>query len=184
MKHYSFEFIQECERGGKQAQKKLFETLYAPMFRVCLRYVNQNADAEDCLMRGFLKMFQNLSTFRFEGEHSLFVWVRRIMVNEALMFLRKKHNFLISIDSEVEDIAIPNEIIQQIEAEDLIRKISSLPTGYRTVFNLFVIEGYLHQEIAEMLGISENTSRTQLSKARIKLKKMLEEVKEVQNASR
>ena len=82
------------------------------------------------------------------------------------------------------DIAIPNEIIQQIEAEDLIRKISSLPTGYRTVFNLYVIEGYLHQEIAELLGISENTSRTQLSKARIKLKKMLEEEKEVQNASR
>lgn len=182
MKEFSYSFIQECENGNKQSQKILFEKLYVPMFRTCLRYVNNQSDAEDCLMRGFLKMFQNLSSFRFEGEHSLFVWVRKIMVNEALMFLRKKHNFFLSLDAEVEDVSIPSEVIINMDAQDLLQKIQQLPTGYRTVFNLFVVEGYSHQEIAVELGISENTSRTQLAKARMKLKKMIEE-KEVQNAS-
>lgn len=104
------------------------------------------------------------------------------MVNEALMFLRKRHNFFLSLDAEVEDVSIPSEVIINMDAQDLLQKIQQLPTGYRTVFNLFVVEGYSHQEIAVELGISENTSRTQLAKARMKLKKMIEE-KEVQNAS-
>lgn len=175
MKQFSFAFIKECEGGDKRAQKKLFEQLYTPMFRVCQRYVFHIPDAEDCMMNGFMKMYQNLSSFRFEGEHSLFSWVRKIMVNECLMFLRKKHNFMLSLDAEDMDVAIPNEMMLKLDTEDLFQKITSLPAGYRTVFNLYEVEGYSHQEISGMLGISESTSRTQLAKAKFRLKKMIEE---------
>ncbi|MCW3083308.1 MAG: polymerase sigma-70 factor [Bacteroidetes bacterium] len=90
MKLFSETFINDCHKADKKAQKQLFEQLYAPMFRICMRYVGREADAEDCLMRGFMKVFQNLDRFNYENEHSLFVWTRRIMVNESLMFLRQR----------------------------------------------------------------------------------------------
>lgn len=152
------------------AQKELFENLYAPMFRVCLRYINHVAEMEDTVMLGFMKVFQNIEKFRFEGEHSFFVWIRQIMVNESLMLLRKrKTNFMLSLDETFHETPADNEIICNMNTEELNTLIMELPTGYRTVFNLYVVEGYDHKEIAKMLNISENTSRTQLSKARNKL---------------
>ncbi|MEO8150249.1 MAG: sigma-70 family RNA polymerase sigma factor [Bacteroidia bacterium] len=170
MKNFDRQFIQQCNNGDRKAQKQLFEMLYAPMFRVCMRYVAQQADAEDCLMRGFMKVFQNLARFNYEGDHSLFVWIRKIMVNEALMFIRQRNNLMFIIDDEGADIPLPAEIINAMEAEELNQHIMQLPAGYRTVFNLNVVEGYDHKEIAVMLGITESTSRTQLAKAKNKLR--------------
>ena len=175
MKHYNELFIKQCCQADRKAQKLLFDDLYAPMFRIVYRYINKQAEAEDCVMKGFMKLFQNLDKFRFKGEHSLFVWTRRIMVNEALMFLRQNHNFLLSLESDHHEITIQNEVLQKIEAEALNDLIMSLPTGYRTVFNLSVVEGYDHKQIAETLGISQSTSRTQLAKAKNKLRIMLQQ---------
>jgi RNA polymerase sigma factor (sigma-70 family) len=175
MKHYSEEFIRTCSHGDRKAQKSLFEELYAPMYRVVNRYVSKQDEAEDCVMKGFMKVFQSLPRFRYEGEHSLFAWVRRIMVNEALMFLRSQHNFLLSLESRQQDIPVESEVLLRMNAEDLHALILTLPTGYRTVFNLHVVEGYEHREIAQALGISENTSRTQLAKAKSKLRILIEQ---------
>lgn len=178
MKYYNEHFIKLCCQGDKISQKRLFEELYAPMFRIVQRYVNHNAEAEDCVMTGFMKVFQNIGRFRFEGDHSLFVWIRRIMVNEALMFLRRSHNFFLSLETTATDMPVQSEALSRLDAEELNTMIRSLPTGYRTVFNLYVVEGYDHKEIAGMLGISENTSRTQLAKAKNKLRIMLDEKEE------
>jgi RNA polymerase sigma factor (sigma-70 family) len=175
MRQFSEDFIADCRNGNAKKQKQLFEELYAPMYRVCLRYAGQQADAEDCLMKGFMKVFQNLSKFRYEGEGSLYAWTRRIMVNESLMYIRQKHNFLLSIEEQMIDVSIEADAISSMHAEELNTLVLSLPTGYRTVFNLNVVEGYDHREIAGMLGISESTSRTQLAKAKNKLRSMLSE---------
>ncbi len=175
MKHFTEDFIDECRRGNAKSQKHLFEQLYAPMFRICLRYTGQHADAEDCMMKGFMKVFQNIGRFNYEGEASLFIWARKIMVNESLMFIRQKHSFLLSIEEQYSDVSMPAEAIINYNAEELNNMVLSLPLGYRTVFNLNVVEGYDHKEIAGILGISESTSRTQLAKAKGRLKKMIQQ---------
>ncbi|MBK6987441.1 MAG: sigma-70 family RNA polymerase sigma factor [Bacteroidetes bacterium] len=143
------------------------------MFRICMRYVSQHADAEDCLMLGFMKVFQNISKFNYTGDHSLFIWIRKIVVNESLMLIRQKQNLMFVVDDQSMDVPMQAEIINAIEAEELNYHIMKLPTGYRTVFNLNVIEGYDHKEIASLLNISEVTSRTQLAKAKSKLRVMI-----------
>lgn len=163
------EFLERCRQGDKIAQKRLFEQLYGPMYRVCLRYVNQQAEAEDCLMRGFMKAFKSIDLFEARNPNDFFFWVRKIMVNESLMALRKRNNFILSIEEELTHEPVADDTLSSLEAEAIAQLIAQLPTGYRTVFNLYVVEGYDHKEIAGMLGISENTSRTQLAKARKKL---------------
>ena len=175
MKQFSASFVKSCKKGDRKIQKTLFEELYAPMFRVCLRYLPQLSDAEDCVMRGFMRMFQRIEEFEFSGEHSLFMWVRKIMVNEALMELRKKNNFYLMAEETISEMPDQSDILQQLHAEELVAFITQLPTGYRTVLNLFVVEGYGHKEIAEMLGITESTSKTQYQKARLRLKKTIEQ---------
>ena len=175
MKHFSSSFIKQCKKGSRKEQKALFEQLYAPMFRVCLRYLPGTQDAEDCMMRGFMRMYQRLEEFEFAGEHSLFVWVRKIMVNEALMELRKKNNFYLMPEENLPELPDQTHLLEQLHAEELFTLIKELPTGYRTVFNLFAIEGYAHNEISAMLGITESTSKTQYLKARQRLKKMVEQ---------
>ncbi|MFZ7116704.1 MAG: RNA polymerase sigma factor [Bacteroidota bacterium] len=173
MTQFDEKFVHQCKAGEKKAQKLLFDQMYAPMFRVCMRYLAQHADAEDCLMLGFMKVFKNLHSFHYNGENSLKVWVRKIMVNEALMLIRKKRNLLFVVEENIVEIPMQAEIINSMEAEELNYHIMQLPSGYRTVFNLNVIEGYDHKEIAELLNISEVTSRTQLSKAKGKLRDMI-----------
>jgi RNA polymerase sigma factor (sigma-70 family) len=146
------------------------------MFRVCLRYINHIAEAEDTVMCGFMKAFQNMEGFKYEGEHSFFAWIRRIMVNESLMLLRKrKTNFLLSLDETLNNLPSDLELISSLNAEDINTLIMQLPVGYRTVFNLYVVEGYGHKEIAVILNISESTSRTQLAKARNKLQSQIKQ---------
>lgn len=170
------DFVNRCRNAEKAAQKKLFEKLYAPMYRVCFRYTGIQADAEDCLMRGFMKAFQSIEKFRYQDENSLYVWIRKIMVNESLMELRRKTNLLMVPEEEARDIGDEPGIIEKLSAEELYSAVTALPAGYRTVFNLFVIEGYEHSEIAAMLGITDSTSRTQLAKARARLKQVIEKI--------
>lgn len=175
MKHYDEMFIRQCCSGDKKVQRQLFEELYPWMFRIVYRYTARQAEAEDCVMKGFMKAFQNLERFRYEGTHSLFAWIRRIMVNESLMFLRQGHNFMLSLENDHAEIPVRNEALDKMDAEELNAVIMRLPTGYRTVFNMYVVEGYEHKEIAGILRISETTSRTQLAKAKHKLRAMLEQ---------
>jgi len=141
------------------------------MFGVCKRYARSREDAEDILLEGFFKVFKNIH--QFQGAGSFEGWIRRIMVNESLMFLRKKHNFQLTV--EVSNIEIKTEINaeQDLIAEDILNMLNKLPTGYRTVFNLYVLEGYKHREIADILGISINTSKSQLILAKKRLRSML-----------
>ena len=173
------QFINNCKKGNPKAQKQLFEQLYAPMYRVCFRYINHKEDAEDCLMKGFLKAFQNIDGFQYSGEGSLQGWMRRILVNECLMFLRKKSSFLFYPEEEPQQCSLPADVLLKIDAEALSSMVMQLPVGYRTVFNLFAIEGYSHKEIAGLLGITESTSKSQFSKARMKLKHVLDQQKTI-----
>lgn len=147
------------------------------MYRVCLRYDNHKEDAEDCLMKGFLKLFQNIHSFTHNVDGSLLAWVRKIMVNECLMFLRKKSSLLYYPEEEIVDCSLPAEVLLKMDAAELQCLVMQLPVGYRTIFNLFAVEGYSHKEIAGLLGITESTSKSQFSKARLKLKQVLEQQK-------
>ncbi len=175
MQLFDKNFITQCTGGNRATQKVFFEQLYAPMFRVCLRYISNYEDAEDCVMKGFVKAFQHLPGFRYEGDGSVQKWLRRIMVNECLMHLRKKNNWMLYAEDTAMNVELPAEILLQTDAEELHTLIMQLPAGYRTVFNLFAIDGYSHKEIADILHINENTSKSQFSKAKMRLKTLLEQ---------
>lgn len=135
------------------------------MMAVCLRYVANRNDAEDVLIEGFMRVFERIDQFRNEG--SFEGWVRRVMVTEALMFLRKNKAWRQEVP--LDDMGLEPDYEwanDRLDAEALVRLVAQLPDGYRTVFNLFAIEGYSHAEIAELTGISEGTSKSQLSRAR------------------
>ncbi|MCK9482072.1 MAG: RNA polymerase sigma factor [Bacteroidia bacterium] len=162
------DLVLKCLKGDAVSQKKLFDIYSAKMFAVCMRYASDSDMAKDFLQEGFIRVFQKLEQFRFEG--SFEGWLRRIFVTTALEFCRKQVKSIedSGIDN-YENIGFDTKIIEKLNVQDLLKLISSLPTGYRTVFNLYVIEGYSHQEIAKELNISENTSKTQLRKARLVL---------------
>ncbi|OON69514.1 RNA polymerase sigma factor [Hymenobacter sp. CRA2] len=167
------ELISACRQGSVRAQKLLYERFAGLMLTVCLRYLRQRADAEEAMLTGFVKVFRALEQYRHEG--SFEGWIRRIMVNEALGQLRRKEPLHLAIDDMVTDVPSTQATAESdMAAADLMQLLSELPAGYRTVFNLYAIEGYTHPEIAEMLGISEGTSKSQLSKARAMLQRRLE----------
>ncbi len=143
------------------------------MYRLCFRYLNDSMDAEEVLVNGFVKVFGNLVRLDYRDTKSFEAWVKRIMVNEALMYLRKRNSFVHVSVEDAPPIESHDHTDSHLSAEDIYAMVLRLPPGYRTVFNLYAIEGYAHKEIAETLGISENTSKSQLSKARAMLKKML-----------
>lgn len=167
------ELIKEAKHGSAAAQKCLFDLLADKMLMVCCRYVKNTEDAEELLLDGFYKFFKKLSSFNYQGDAALYVWLKRIMINECLMFLRKKNVFNIVTDATVEEIPLQEEALDNLSAAEIFNLIVQLPVGYRTVFNLYVIEGISHMEIASLLGIAEGTSKSQLSKAKILLQKML-----------
>jgi RNA polymerase sigma factor (sigma-70 family) len=167
------QLIKGCKNSDRKAQELLYERYSDKLFRLGYRYVRSTVDTEDVLIVAFGKVFSGLAGFRFQGEGSLEGWIRKIVVNEALMWLRKRHNFNLT---ENLDAALTEPDLGQFSesgAEDIYKAIAELPTGYRTVFNLSVIEGFHHDEIAQMLGISDSTSRSQLFKAKALLKKIL-----------
>ena len=159
------ELVQACKRRDRKAQEAVFKRFAGKMKAICHRYLGAGPLAEDVLMEGFMKVFTKIDLFK---EHGSFEgWIRRIIVNEALMTLRKEGkmkfqdtDFGFEIGHQVEDAYM------NLQVEELNKLIESLPLGYKTVFNLYAIEGYNHQEIAEMLGIQEGTSKSQLSRAR------------------
>jgi RNA polymerase sigma-70 factor (ECF subfamily) len=143
------------------------------MMALCCRYLKSREDAEEALLDGFYKFFSHLKEFRYQGEAALYAWLKKIMINECLMFLRRRHAFSVVSEKTVEDLPIAAEPLADLSAAEIFHLIVQLPVGYRTVFNLHVIEGMEHREIAKLLGIAEGTSKSQLSKARLLLQKML-----------
>lgn len=166
------EIIAGCINKEPWAQKTLYE-LHAPaMMSVCVRYVSNKETARDLLQDGFIKLFTKIDTF--SGEGSFAGWVRRIFVTTALEFLRKTD--ALKQSTNIDEISnyierVDESVLDKISADDLLICVSELPNGYRTVFNLYAIEGYTHAEIAEILNINENTSRSQFMRARKILQK-------------
>jgi RNA polymerase sigma factor (sigma-70 family) len=167
------EQIQDARQGNSAAQKYLFDRLSDPMMAVCCRYLKSREDAEEALLDGFFRFFTHLKEFKFQGEAALCAWIKKIMVNECLMSLRRRHSFSVLTEDAAGEIPGGEEILSGMSAEEIFGLIIQLPVGYRTVFNLFIIEGMGHKEIAEALGIAEGTSKSQLSKAKLLLQKML-----------
>lgn len=163
--------IRQCCKGDGRAQRELYERFSGPMLSVCRRYVQTIEDAEEVLSNAFIKVFAKIDQYR--GGGSLGGWIRRIMVNEALNFIRYRKNLFVEVEEENHRELAHENPSHQWDAEHLMRMINELPLGYRTVFNLYAIEGYSHREIGEMLDISENTSKSQLSKARKQLQGQL-----------
>ena len=167
------ELIKEAKKGSAAAQKCLFDQLAEKMLTVCRRYIKNEEDAEELLLDGFYKFFKKISSFNYQGDAPLYVWMKKIMINECLMFLRKKNVFNIVTEAEVDDVSLQEDALNNLSADEIFKMIVQLPVGYRTVFNLYVIEGMTHVEIASLLGIAEGTSKSQLSKAKILLQKLL-----------
>ena len=167
--------IDDCLKGKKRAFLQLYNTYSTVMLGVCLRYARNKSEAEDILQDGFVKVFQNISSYSFKG--SFEGWIKRIMINTALNHNRNnlKHYFHSDVDKIEEFTLIETNVVidkqeYPLNTDELMKLIQVMPPGYKTVFNLYVFEGYSHKEIADMLEISENTSKSQLSKARKYLK--------------
>ena len=165
--------LKACIQGDRKAQRKIYEQLAPKMFPVCLRYMNNREMAEDVMQDGFVTLFSKLDSY--SGTGSFEGWARKIFVNTALMQLRR-NDVLKESDNldDAWDIGSPDPSpIQEIGYKELLELIEELPPGFRTVFNMYVIEGYSHKEIADELGISENTSRSQLQRARVILQRKI-----------
>ena len=167
------ELVKEAKHGSAAAQKCLFDQLADKMLLVCRRYVKNKEDAEEILLDGFYKFFKSLPGFSYQGDAALQSWLKKIMVNECLMFLRKRKVFDIITETALDEIPLEEAALNYLSAAEIFNMIIQLPVGYRTVFNLYVIEGMSHPEIAALTGIAEGTSKSQLSKARTLLQKML-----------
>ena len=164
--------INGCLKGDRRDQELLYRRYAARLYAVCLQYSGNDEEARDVLQEGFIKIYENLVHYKYEG--SFDGWVRRIMVNTALEKYRSKHNLyrVDDIDQIPEPNAEPdNEDYAGLEARDLMEIIRELPPRYRIVFNLFAIEGYSHKEISDMMSISEGTSKSNLSRARVILQR-------------
>lgn len=157
--------IEQCKRGKARYQRLLYDKYACKVYPVCYRYAKNEEDAKDILQETFIRVFNKLSTFQDKG--SFEGWIRKIAVNVAI---RHYHTSLRAIDQvDIENSPEPissDSILDELNAADILEKISALPTGYRMVFNLYAIEGYSHKEISEELGISESASRSQLTRAR------------------
>ena len=167
------DLIKEAKQGSTAAQKCLFDLFADGMLIVCRRYVKTKEDAEELMLDGFYKFFKNIHSFHYQNDAALFAWIKKIMVYECLMFLRKKNVFTMVPETAAEEIVLEEEVMSQLSAAEIFQLIIQLPVGYRTVFNLYVVEGMSHKEIAGLLKITEGTSKSQLSKAKVLLQKML-----------
>jgi len=167
--------VKNCLKGDPIAQRKLFDKFAPKMLGVCMRYAKSTEQAEDVLQDSFIKVFQKLNHFKEKG--SLEGWIRRIVVNTSLDQIRKELKFKDNVPMENVDYRLEQNsfILEGLAAEDLLGLVNTMPNGYKTVFNLFAIEGFSHKEIAQDLNISVNTSKSQYSRARAFLKEKLEE---------
>ena len=169
--------ISQCKKGDRAAQKALYDRLSSRMFPVCLRYMGNREAAEDVLQEGFISLFSKLDSY--SGEGSFEGWARKVFVNTALMTLRKNDVMRKSEDIETAWSVSSEDpgALHNISYKELMGLIAGLPPGFRTVFNMFLIEGYSHKEISEALGITEATSRSQLQRARVMLQNKIKNLK-------
>lgn len=175
--HSESDLIKGCIEGNRKFQELLYHTYASKMYSVCLRYCNNGDDAQDVMQDGFVKIFKNLEKFR--GEGSFEGWLRRIFVNTAIEHYRKRSNsfsIIEAVETNVEDISL--SAFDKLAEQDVLKVIKKLSPGYRTVFNMYVIEGYSHKEIGELLNINEGTSKSQLARAKSILQKMLIDLKQ------
>jgi RNA polymerase sigma factor (sigma-70 family) len=164
--------IKGCLSNDARCQKELYEKYKSAMFVHCLRYASDRAEAEDMLQEGFLIVFKELH--QYEGSRgALGGWIRRVVINSALQVIRKKKISFSEMDASYEEVSNDEDAVSQLSLKELLVHIQSLPNGYRTVFNMYAIDGMQHNEIAELLQISINTSKTQLFKAKQMLQKMI-----------
>jgi len=172
------EILDACKQGNGSAQKQLYELTKGKMFAVCLRYTRSRSDAEDVLQEGYMKVFRDLH--QYSGDGVFEGWMRKVIVNTALQFLRKQkrmpnevnledHSFHAAYEDDFKDNSL-----NESRTEELIKLMQKMPDGFRTVLNLYILEGYSHQEISEICGISVGTSKSQLNRAKTFLRKQLE----------
>jgi len=175
------ELLTGCRKGKASSQHEMYDRLAPKMLGVCLRYIKDREEAEHVMIGGIVKVFEKLD--QFKGDGSFEGWVRRIIVNDCLIYIRKNRNMSLETDiDEVYDHPDLEVLESSIDEKDLLKLINELPIGYKTVFNLYAIEGYNHAEIAKQLEISENTSKSQLSRARKWLQNRLAALeKEIEN---
>ena len=179
--HSEENLIQLCLTNDVKAQEEFYRRFAPKMYGVCLRYAKNRMEADDYLQEGFIKVFSNLGSFRNEG--SLEGWIRRTIVNTAINLIKRNTKYLNDIEIEKADLVQQAEAgpIENMGASELLELISELPVGYRMVFNLNVVEGYTHKEIGKLLNISENTSKSQLSRARATLQRKIAELQAIYN---
>ncbi len=177
------DLINGCIQGDRRMQEELYRRFSPRMYAVCLRYAGNAEEAEDILQEGFVKVFKKLDSFRKEG--SFEGWVRRIFVNTAIEHFRRKR-YLMPV-TEKEENTIEGKytsVLDELAEKDILALVQELSPGYRTVFNMYVVEGYTHREIADMLGISEGTSKSQLSRAKVILQEMVKKFIETHRGAR
>ncbi|MFK7808666.1 MAG: RNA polymerase sigma factor [Saprospiraceae bacterium] len=166
--------IQQCIAGKRAAQIQLYETYSPTMFGICLRYASDYHSAEDLLQEGFIKAFNNID--RFKGMGSFEGWLKRIFINTAIEQYRKnKRLSFLPLEREQQVNSQETNALDNLAVQDLLKLLQKTPYGYRTVFNLYAVEGYNHREIGDLLGISQGTSKSQLARARTFIKKLLKE---------
>lgn len=173
--------IKGCVEGDRKCQQRIYEMFYGKMMGVCLRYTREREQAKDVLQDGFIKVYANIK--HYSGNGSFEGWIRRIVVNTAIDYFRKNKNVHITVDSEYVS-AMAGETVDDFEegslyninTDDILREVQKLSPAYRTVFNLYVVEGYTHKEIAEKLGITIGTSKSNLAKAKNNLRKAFNKV--------
>jgi RNA polymerase sigma-70 factor (ECF subfamily) len=168
------DLINGCIEGNRRMQEELYRRFSPRMYAVCLRYAGNSEEAQDILQDGFIKVFRKLSSFR--GDGSFEGWIRRIFVNTAIEQFRRKR-YLQPV-TEKEENTIEGHylsVLDNLAEKDILELVSQLSPGYRTVFNMYVVEGYTHKEIGDQLGISEGTSKSQLSRAKVILQEMVKQ---------
>ena len=165
--------IKACLKGDRKSQKQFYLMFANRLYGLCLRYSKNEDEAKDLLQEGFIKIFENLKQYKHKG--SLEGWMRRIIINTAMERFRKSSNFLLfDNEAKMESVQVRYQhIVEDLNTKDLLKMVQSLSPQYRTVFNLYAIEGYSHQEIAQKLNITEGTSKSNLSRARDMLKKKI-----------
>ena len=170
------ELIQRCLKDDAEAQRQLYERYAPKLWPVCLRYAKSRMSAEDIMQEGFIRIYRYLG--HYKGEGSFEGWLRRTMVNTAINYYKK--NLKQSNERNIDFVyGLKNDdvdAVSKMTADEILSVIRNLPDGYRTIFNLFVVEGYPHKEIAKILGISENTSKSQLSRARVILQEKIKKI--------
>ncbi|MBE6223712.1 MAG: sigma-70 family RNA polymerase sigma factor [Bacteroidales bacterium] len=172
---YEADLIAGCMKNDTLAQKRVYEWLSPRMFALCYRYVGEREAAMDVLQDGFITLFEKIGSYK--GEGSFEGWARRIFITAALMHLRKKDalKHTEQIDDYSGEMMYDSHVMESMDAQVLLKVIAQMPAGFRTVFNMYAIEGYSHQEIAQELGITEGGARSQLSRAKLWLKEKIKE---------